>query len=180
MKKAFILVGASGSGKSTVRKCIEEHLNEGVDTFSLDSCRLFFYFLTMESFPAEVAESLYASAFDFCNANQKEFDEYVTQRWTKILTESQHVIVDNTNLTRKSRARWINDLKQRGFEVTIIQVETPLDVIIARQSTRGDKSVPEDVVRSQYMRLEEALIGSECDKLIILNGTKQVEIQDVL
>lgn len=169
MKKAFILIGASGSGKSTVRKALEEKY-AGATAFSLDDTRIR-CFLSESSSKGLSQGDVYKKAFDFCNKRVKTFEAQVKTDWQMALA-SDVVIVDNTNMTRKSRGSWVRDLKARNFEITMVVMQTPLDVIIARQKTRGDKEVPADVVKSQYMRQEEPMVGSECDKLIVVDGTK--------
>ena len=172
-KQSFILIGASGSGKSTARRQLEEKFSDCVvNTFSLDDCRINFYKEKKEKSTEVLSEGeLYSKAFAYANKRGKEFDEYVAARWKDALN-AQVVIVDNVNGTRKSRSKWIEPLKKANFLVTAVQLQTPLNVIIARQATRGDKSVPENIVRQQYMHQEEAMVGSEFDELIVVDGTK--------
>jgi predicted kinase len=174
-KKAFILIGASGSGKSTVRKQLEEKLS--ARTFSLDDCRINFYLDNAPGYDGTPDSGLtegdmYGKAFKFCNERSKEFDEYVDNCWNSLLITCDMIIVDNVNGTRKSRAKWVDGLRKKKFHIVMLQMQTPLDVIIERQQTRGDKCVPAEVVRSQYMRQEEPMIGSECDEIIVVNGTQ--------
>jgi hypothetical protein len=51
---------------------------------------------------------------------------------------------------------------------------TPLDTVLARQTSRADKSVPLETVRDMYLRQQEAQLGTECDVLINVDGTKPV------
>ena len=174
-KHAFILIGASGSGKSTVRRALEEKFADTVvRAFSLDDCRLRFYEEKKPKLASkeDVSEgTIYSQAFAYANKRGKEFDEYVAQAWKEALN-AQVVIVDNVNASRKSRAKWVEGLRKANFKITMVQMQTPLEVILARQDTRGDKKVPANIVREQYMRQEEAMVGSECDELIVVDGTK--------
>ena len=86
------------------------------------------------------------------------------------------MIVDNTNSTRKSRASWVRDLRGHDFHITMVVLNTPLQTIIARQKTRGDKEVPAEIVKSQFMRQEEPMVGSECDAIMVIDGTKEVTL----
>lgn len=172
-KQSFILIGASGSGKSTARRQLEEKFSDCVvNTFSLDDCRINFYKEKKVKSTEVLSEGdLYGKAFAYANKRGKEFDDYVAARWKDALN-AQVVIVDNVNGTRKSRWKWIEPLKKANFLVTAIQLQTPLNIIIERQAARGDKSVPENIVRQQYMHQEEAMVGSEFDELIVVDGTK--------
>lgn len=182
-KKAFILIGASGSGKSTVTRTIQEHfipktpmIGTGPTTavFSLDACRLEYYahFLAGSGGqPSLVPAEVYRAAFDYCNEQAKEFEVFVEEVW-KAASKTPVIIIDNVNSTRKSRAKWVQKLRQEKYHITMVEVQTPLDIILARQSTRGDKNVPVEAVKTQFLRQESAMVGSECDNVIIIDGTK--------
>lgn len=176
MKRAFILIGASGSGKSTVRKKLKETYGESLKAFSLDDCRINFYLDTHPGYGTTgeglTEGDMYSKAFAHANKNGKEFDAYVAMAW-RAARQATVVVVDNVNGTRKSRAPWVTDLRKDKFHITMVQVQTPLNVILERQLTRKDKSVPADVVRSMYMRQEEAMVGSECDSILVIDGTKE-------
>ena len=177
-KTAFIMVGVSGAGKSTVKKALIERLEaDGVKThvFSLDDCRMSFMNASHAGqwwSDLDTEADLYRMAFDYANGHQKEFDAHVNEQWSKALT-GDAVIVDNTNLTKKSRARWVADSKAKGFTVWAIQVMCPLQTVIDRQKSRGDKAVPEHVVRDMYMRQQEVLVGSEVDMMMVVDGTRE-------
>lgn len=113
-KVAYIMIGASGSGKSTVKQKLIEHLESvgvSVSVFSLDDCRLSFLSTSDQQIPDTDIDA-YRKAFEYANDNKKEFDTHVNSAWAKALTQ-EAVIVDNTNLTRKSRARWIAETKKK-------------------------------------------------------------------
>lgn len=158
----YIMVGVSGSGKSTyVREIVahEEGAGRSVEVFSLDLVRLSFF-----SQNNDVSGTVtYAHAFDYATKNPKEFDQAVNAAWQNALKHFDVVIVDNTNLSRKSRARWIQEARRKGFHIHGVEINAPLSVVLSRQSTRGDKSVPENVVRDMYMRQQSLLLGSEVD-----------------
>lgn len=157
----YIMVGISGAGKSTqVQKIVANHPGKSVTVFSLDTIRLALY-AARTQIPVDLVT--YADAFAYCNEKEVDFKSYVNSMWYDALVNYEVIIVDNTNLTRKSRARWCNDLHSAGFTVTGVNVEVPLQVAIDRQKTRGDKSVPEHVVRDMFMRKQELLVGSEVD-----------------
>ncbi len=167
-KLCYIMVGVSGSGKSTaVEKLLNLHPTARV--FSLDEVRVSMFEMACSD-PEKVIDEkdLYAKAFDYVNANQKEFDAQVTAAWNYAL-KGQTVIVDNTNLTRKARARWIQEARSKGFTIIAVNVMAPLSVVLQRQASRTDKAVPENVVRDMYFRQQEVQ-ADEAEFIMHYNG----------
>lgn len=175
-KIAFLMVGVSGSGKSTAQKAISDLLKDCTQAvFSLDDCRFSFMNHSHAGQGWSDNDSMkaqYAMVFAYATEHEKEFKEFTTQEWNKCLAYDV-LFIDNTNLSKKSRARWTTEARAKGFKVCAVQMQTPLQVVIDRQKTRTDKSVPESVVRDMYMRQTEVLLGEEVDFLIIVDGTKQ-------
>lgn len=175
------MIGVSGSGKSTIQKSMEMEIagmtDAPISKFSLDDCRVEYYKLKHDNLEEQSEAKVYADAWDYVNdpANAKDFQMFVDAKWNEAL-KSTVLFVDNTNLTRKSRAQWVANGKSRGFGIMCVQVMTPLDVILARQKTRGDKCVPESVVRDMYMRQQEAQLGTECDVLVNRRGDSDIPV----
>lgn len=168
-KVGIVMVGVSGSGKSTYITGLEKEFpDEKVVTFSLDKCRLEMW--AVDNFGGEMPDDVYRAAYDHAMDNTKMFDNFVNMAWADALT-ADVVVVDNTNLTRKSRARWIQDMRKHGFVIVGYEMQTPLQVVLERQDTRGDKAVPLEVVRNMYMRQQSLLLGSEVDVLHVVDGT---------
>jgi predicted kinase len=167
---AYILVGPSGSGKSTFIKPLRNPV-----VFSLDDCRLDFYDRITDD-----PKQAYAEAWDFANANKSAFDKYVDERWNAAKFEAARshrpLVIDNTNLTRKARARWASELMtskahhfgsgENGWNVIGVTFYTSLRTLLQRRMSRGDKKVPLDTVIDMYNRVEEFLPGTECHALI--------------
>jgi len=203
-KVAYLLIGPSGSGKSTyIEQLKKDHAGQDVGVFSLDTCRLAYYALNgfensimcgrpqlrfmKLNLPTEREEMVkfYSEAFDFCNKAGADFNNFVSEEWIYTRNNNDVVIVDNTNVTRKSRLRWVNDLRnartagQFGFHIVAVEFQTPLRTIVDRQSTRPDKSIPFTASTTQYFRMESALLGSECDEVVVLN-TASAEYNEYL
>jgi len=64
-------------------------------------------------------------------------------------------VIDNTNLTRDERAKYIAALKASGFQVIGYYFQSKIDDCIARNSMRQEKDkVPEIAIRGAYAKLE--------------------------
>lgn len=116
---------------------------------------------------------VYGASFKNATANEKEFDAFVNESWREALKSEEYLIVDNTSITRKSRARWTTDARNKGFKIVGIEIMTPLQTIIDRQTSRPDKSVPVDTVRHMFFNQQSLLVGSEVDFLLHVDGTKE-------
>ena len=142
MKKMWMLIGPSGSGKSTISTHLIDVENEEISYYSFDDLRLKWYN------PDNYHEAWLESTQDnqFTNKVRKEFD--------RLLTLEKSIIVDNTNLTRKSRKWFIKKAKESGYETIGIVFDVPLQTLIDRQYTRSDKCVPSQAVIRQYTDLQ--------------------------
>jgi predicted kinase len=160
----YLLVGITGSGKSTIAKRLVEE-NPGAVVFSLDDLRLKLFEAAGSSAGGKEA---YAAAFDYAAANRQKFDAVVNEAWSAAL-KADTVVVDNMNHTRKGRARWIAEARAKGFTVVAIDVMAPLEVLIERQAARPDKSVPAEVVKRAYYSYQE-LTADEADVVVRVNG----------
>jgi predicted kinase/CRISPR/Cas system-associated endonuclease Cas3-HD len=172
--RAYILSGVSGAGKSTFMRTIHNPV-----VFSLDDCRLDFYDRITDD-----PKKAYADAWAYANANEKLFAEYVQKRWKDALFEAARshnaLVIDNTNLSRKSRARWVSELMtskshhfgggENGWAVIGVSVYTPLKTVLRRRLARHDKTVPLDTVTDMYFRAEEFMLGTECHAMLMIDG----------
>jgi len=71
------------------------------------------------------------------------------------LANGRDVIIDNTNTTRKSRAKYIQMGKLLGLPVRAIYLKVPLDVALLRNASRsGKERVPDDAVKFYHKILQ--------------------------
>lgn len=176
MKKCYLMVGPSGAGKSTVRRRLVEVFGfKEHSVFSLDDCRRKF----MDASHAgqwwsdnDTDADMYNATFEYAKNNEKEFNQFIATAWAEAL-KSDVLFIDNTNFTKKGRARWVQEARQKGFYVFGVEVMTPLQTVVDRQKTRGDKCVPEAVVRNMYMSQQGLLVGSEVDAILFIDTTNE-------
>lgn len=131
-------IGASGSGKSTISKELIK-ANSNIKIFSFDTLRLEWYD------PNDYAKAWKMSTED------KQFGEKTNKYFIELVKSGQSIFVDNTNLTPKRRKFYIQESVKNGYKtIGFTFNEVSLETLIERQSTRGDKCVPEGAVRQQY------------------------------
>ncbi|WP_321495948.1 AAA family ATPase [uncultured Desulfobacter sp.] len=67
---------------------------------------------------------------------------------------SQSFVIDNTNLTRQDRQRYLPKILAAGIPVHGYFFDTRLEDALGRNRLRGDRSIPEKGVRGAFSRLE--------------------------
>lgn len=145
-KLCVVLIGASGSGKSSwVSKRLTREIPCTVH--SMDALRHDWY------------GDDYATAYQL-STEDKTFKSRVQQHFMDIVKAGNgDVIIDNTNTSVKSRGFYVQEARKKGYEVHAVLFPASLDQIIARQSIRGDKNVPRDAVVRQYNNLQYPFYG---------------------
>lgn len=162
----YILIGPSGSGKST---WIAPYKRASDRVVSRDALYLEFYGDSDKTNPKEV----YADAWRHCCIdNEKEYEKFLNERIAGVFTHAKltggAVFVDNTNGSKKVRAKYVQAARNIGMKVVAVEFWTPFDVLYQRQSTREDKSVPKSSLRQQYYAQTCAWLGSEVDEVIVV------------
>ena len=153
----YVLIGASGSGKSTFRKQLASRHGQ-MTVFSLDDLRHEMY--------GEDYDKAYLRSIDdphFKPTSRAKFMDIVRTNKTDA------VVIDNVNTTKKSRIMFVDEMQRRGYFVTAVVFVTALKTVIARQKTREDKEVPVEAVVRQFMGVELPSIG-EFDRIEIFFG----------
>jgi len=70
----------------------------------------------------------------------------------------QVIIIDNTNIKRRDAKHYQVMAAEHDYQVSVIRVETPIDVCIARQADRPeDRRVPEEIIRRMCNQMEGLL-----------------------
>lgn len=146
MKKAYILVGVPGSGKTTYAK----HL--GLTVFSSDMIRLDLFGSLLTNHTAE--------------DNKRVFDIL----YERMFAHKGELIFDATNISRKYRIPLYNKLKSLGFEVEIDLLLEPLWFCLKQNKQRSaDRIVPDDIIENYYKILDAPRINVDCDSFKIIS-----------
>jgi DNA 3'-phosphatase len=104
------------------------------------------------------------------NKDSMKIDKVIQKEFNAGLKEGRNIVIDNTNSTKESRAKWIKAAKKASYTVTIVWMNFPLPVVefldnyrIA-QNKNEDTHVPMVAMRVYYKKLEEPT-QDECDNL---------------
>ena len=136
--KIIVLVGISGSGKSTFASTTVRHNPERYVTLSRDKVRELIYGYT----ESDVHEYYGRNDFNYMERQVSDTLDVLISFWLK---KGKDVIVDNTHLKRK----YIEEYDKFGVDVETIFFGVDLDVAIERDSKRV-RRVGEDVIRRQF------------------------------
>lgn len=151
MNEFIMLVGPAGSGKSTVANNLRSEDNNYV-IVSSDSIRY-------ELFGDESVQGNPAEIFAICRS-----------RCANLLSIGHSVIFDATNLNRKKRKSFLNDVKSRaGVEFTkhcIVVAVTYEDCCV--QNKNRQRTVPDFVIRRHFNEFQMPLYSEGWDKITVV------------
>lgn len=151
----YVMIGISGSGKSTIAKEIAN--KEGAIVVSSDALR----------------EELLGDANNQ-DSNDLIFNEY-HKRIKQALVKGKSVIADATNLTMKSRAPFMRNLVKIPHKKEAIIVSRDIEEAISANKLR-DRVVLEDCIRNQALRFQLPFYEEGFDSISIIQvgNTKTV------
>jgi predicted kinase len=89
-----------------------------------------------------------------------------------LLDKKDSVVLDATNLTRRRRKTMIDIARRYQAGVTVLWIDCPLEVALARNAAR-DRKVPVPVIKALYKSIEEPHLDEGIDLIKILNADKQ-------
>lgn len=155
--KMFVMIGTSGSGKSTLINWIKQSYPD-IGVFSLDELRHQFYNDSRD-------HAGYRDAFEQ-SVNDKTFNGRADSAFSTIVRERKHIVIDNVNAGAKRRGNYVTQGRRNGYNVVAVTMPVSLQMVLDRQSTRTDKSVPDEAVRRQYASIQQPSIG-EFDAIVV-------------
>lgn len=142
----YIPIAPSGAGKSTyLEKLRQQHPD--INVFSLDALRHEWY-----------DAKDYTKAYEGSVAD-KSFESKANARFHSQVKERRTMYIDNTNLSARRRKMYVEAARKNGYRTVAVLMPISLDVLLARRTKRGDKTVPESAVRQHYNALQAPMIG---------------------
>lgn len=142
MKRAYVTVGISASGKSTwAREKAKETDAQIIERDCIRKALLI---------KAGISHDLDWSQWRY------DWERDVTRTWEGLMESAiqsnRDIIVSDTNLNEKRRSVLIHTLTEAGFDVEEKVFDTPLQTAIRRDRSRGLRSVGQDVIMKQYVQ----------------------------
>ena len=162
MNKFTMLVGPAGSGKSTYAQDLCNQNNNCI-IVSSDSIR-------QELFGDESVQGDPNEVFSLCKT-----------RCIEALKEEKDVILDATNLVRKRRKSFLNDIKNRAgisFTSVCIVVASTYEDCIAHNLDR-ERQVPEEVIHKHFCQFQMPLYSEGWDVIDSVTNSN-VSLQQML
>ena len=139
--KAFFLAGGPGSGKSYVVRST----TGGTGLRIVNSDDLFEKYLKDAGFDMDMSTKKAEREAEERDKMRKRAKQLTKKRQANYLEGRIGLIIDGTGKDYEKIAKQATELKQLGYDVHMIFVNTSLDTALARNAKR-DRSVPEDIV----------------------------------
>lgn len=158
--KFYMLVGISGSGKSFIANQLKEIYKDNIVICSSDAIRA----------------ELWGDENDQQNP-QKVF-QILHKRVKKALKKKLNVIYDATNLSRKRRISFLQELNKIYCDKTCIIVATPFNECIENNSKRKRK-VPVDVIKRQRESFQCPYFYEGWDSIGIMNSNENYKVEEL-
>lgn len=148
--KLILLIGASGSGKSTYAKTLP-HIENTIPGIIFDISPII---LNADLMRGVIGE----------NENDQTKNGYVFQTLERMceyfLKQGRWLIIDNLNIVSSSRKTWIKLGKKYDYCIETHVFHVPEDVCIERDSKR-DRKVGSEIIKSQFAKFQFPDINAE-------------------
>lgn len=175
----YILIGASGSGKTTWRNA----LTEKTYVISHDDMKVEFWELATGGHPDATSHEIYELAWKYATLDhESEFKKFAHQRAIENIeralceirseaTAKISVVVDIVNANKRRRQQFVDMAHRFGFRVEAVEFWNSFTTLSARQKIRGDKHVPDSSIRQQLNATTCAWIGAEAETVQMVIGS---------
>ena len=171
VKVINLLIGASGSGKSTyVDRQITQYGEDGVGVYSLDTLRLEYASSHIDGWENYDSKEQYRQAFSLSVDDAAGYGSFANKAFSEMLKKYDYILVDNTNVSRKARTKLANIARKCGFWVAGTLFPISKKELLKRMTSRTDKRVPEEAVLCQWNQISYPSIGDDVDSVIVYPG----------
>jgi predicted kinase len=146
---AWMLIGHQYSGKSTWIK------NVIATDYSNNAKKFLPKIYNLDEYVKIVCDARGTNYNDSWDRNVNEANKLLKGDYTKWINEKCDLIIDRTNITKKTRMKFLKRLKQAGYEINAVIFPVLSDEEIKkRMDVRVDQKVPFDIVIGFRDRLE--------------------------
>ena len=160
LPKFYMLVGISGSGKSFIANELKRVYGKNLEVFSSDTIR----------------KELWGDENDQRNP-QKVF-QVLHKRLKKSLKDGNNVVYDATNLSRKRRIAFIQELKNTPCFKSCLIIATPFEECVENNSKR-ERRVPIEVIRHQRENFQCPYFYEGWDSISIITTRTKNNVQEL-
>ena len=158
MKNIYILIGLPGVGKTTWWMNYSNREND--------------YYLSTDDIIGSIATK-YGFTYSECFKELYPFAEKVMNERLEEAASLQNVdvYIDRTNMSRKSRAKFIEFGKKHGFIIHAVEFKTPDEQEHKRRLNRPGKVIPDYVIENMKKSYEEPTLEEGFDGITYgING----------
>ena len=155
--KAQVLVGVSGSGKTTYAMSMPD-----CAIVCRDDIR----------FGHVMPNARGWKDYVFSNENEQKVTTIHKDQIDRCVELGQDLIVADTNLSKKSRRKLIKYLQEIGYDVELVIINLSLEACIERDKERGARSVGEGIIRQQWETLQQNFSAIKEEKKLFNVGVK--------
>ncbi len=164
----IIMMGCPACGKDTVAEKIVKDTNDDYKIFSFDNVRINAYQKNHSDYKS-TGNDLYSAAWNWCNKVKLDLNKIMFNEIKLALNAGKEIIISNTNMSIKARARLINSIRNLG-DVNVICIYVYVDKfdLIDRDNSRkdDDKSVGEEVIHRMYTSMQLPTLNEDIDRII--------------
>lgn len=151
----IMLVGAPGSGKTTYRKL-------GIKTDGLNIVSSDDYIEIMAGQRGMTYNQSFQCFID-------EATKISNEHFRETISEKRNVIIDKTNMTVKSRRKFLSQLPKEYTKIAVV-METDRGTILERNNDRDEgRKIKEEIVLDMLSRFEYPTINEGFDLVITHN-----------
>ncbi|AFY62855.1 polynucleotide kinase/ligase [Samia ricini nucleopolyhedrovirus] len=152
-RQLLVLVGVSGSGKSTYAKKLKTHVEINRDDMRVKM------FLGGDY---TKLNAFYSQPRNCRQIKENEVTSACVQRFKDAARDERSVVVSDTNLSPLATKTWQKLATEHQYEYTVKFMDVPLETAIRRNFARSDKfPVDPETIKRQY-KMYLTLVGFEC------------------
>jgi len=145
-RKVIFLAGGAGSGKSNVIK----KLNLEKQGFKIVNSDISLEWLKKNSgLPADMRDLTKAQRSTLSKLSA-ESRKIARRKMMKYKGEGNGVVVDGTGGSIKSMTNLVNEFKDKGYDVSVLYVETSLNTALERNRARKERSLLDKIVQRNH------------------------------
>lgn len=154
----IVFVGPPRAGKSTFRK--KRFFSKDTVIISRDDT-------LMEFAQANNILGTYSAVWKkLSDEDHKTIDQVLYSKYQSALKNNYDIVIDMTNLSKKSRRKWLSDSRLKTYNKESFVFIESLDTLLSRNTK--DKFIPEDVIKGMMKRFSYPQYD-EFDKITLIN-----------